>query len=139
MKNIIKLSLATALFGTLFFSSCTKQDDPNAGPTTLEPRVKFHGNWNVSENSTDYGNATYNCTISDSSDASHILIAYLYGFNKKTYSTVSGNNISIPAQIIQGTTLSGNGVLANANQINLTYYVQTTASHYDTITAVLTK
>ncbi len=139
MKNVIKLSIITALFGTLFFASCTKQDDPNIDPINTDPRAKFLGNWNVSENSTDYGTATYNCTISDSSNASYILIACVYGFNKNTYATVSGNNIAIPSQNIQGNTLTGHGVLANANQINLTYYVQTTVSHYDTVAAVFTK
>jgi len=139
MKNLTNLSIATVLFGSLLLASCAKTEDPSATPTSSDPREKFNGNWHVSENSTDFGTSTYNCTITDSSDATHILIAYLYGFNKKAYSTVSGNNMSIPSQIIQGNSLSGNGVLANANQINLTYLVRTTTTHYDTITAVLTK
>lgn len=139
MKKIIQLFLATVLFGGLILTSCNQQDDPTVTPTNTDPREKFHGNWAVSENSKDYGTSTYNCTITDSSQASYIFIAYLYGFNKKAYSTVSGNNLTIPTQIIQGNSLSGNGVLSNANQINLTYYVQTTGTHYDTITAVLTK
>lgn len=139
MKKIIQLFLATVLFGGLILTSCNQQDDPTVTPANTDPREKFHGNWAVSENSKDYGTSTYNCTITDSSQASYIFIAYLYGFNKKAYSTVSGNNLTIPTQIIQGNSLSGNGVLSNANQINLTYYVQTTGTHYDTITAVLTK
>ena len=139
MKNFIKISIVTAIFGAVFITSCSTEDDPAATPASSDPRDKFHGNWNVSENSKDYGSSTYNCTITDSSNASHMLIAYLYGFNKKAYSTVSGNNFSIPTQIIQGNNVSGNGALMNTNQINLTYYVQTTSSHYDTVTAVLTK
>lgn len=140
MKKVIELSIALALFGALFLTSCNPQDDPAATPTSTDPRAKFHGNWHVAENSKDFGTSTYNCTITDSSDASHILIAYLYAFNKKVYATTSGNYFTIPSQIIQGNSVSANnGVLANANQINLTYLVQTTLSHYDTVTAVLTK
>ncbi|MES2590547.1 MAG: hypothetical protein V4608_01595 [Bacteroidota bacterium] len=139
MKKIIGLSIATALIGTLLLTSCATEDDPTATPTSTDPRAKFHGNWSVAENSTDYGTSTYNCTITDSSDASHIFIAYLYGFNKKIYSTVSGNTFVIPSQIVQGNSVSGSGTSVNANQINMTYLVRTTISHYDTVTAVLTK
>lgn len=133
MKKVINLSLAAILFGVLFLSSCAKQDDP----TPVTPT--FIGYWHVAENSTDYGTSTYYCTISDSSDATHILFAYLYGFNKKIYGTHGGSNFTIPAQTIQGNSVSGTGVLANANQINMTYLVRTTTIHYDTVRAVLTK
>jgi len=139
MKKVIQPLFAAILMGALFFASCSKQDDPINEPNNADPRAKFVGNWYVTENSTDYGSSTYNCTISDSTNASYILIGCVYGFNKKAYATVSGNNFSIPAQIIQGSSVSGGGTLANANQINMTYYVQVTISHYDTIVAVMTK
>ncbi|MFY9310476.1 MAG: hypothetical protein WAQ28_15635 [Bacteroidia bacterium] len=139
MKNAIQLLLAVIFTGTLFLTSCAPEDDEQPTPTSSDPRDKFHGNWAVSENSVDYGPSTYNCTISDSSASPYIFIAYLYGFNKKLYSSVSGSNFSIPSQIIQGNSVTGNGVLVNANQINLTYYVQTSISHTDTVTATLTK
>ena len=132
MKKILELLIVSALFGVLLLTSCTKQDTPAPTPT-------FIGTWHVSEKSKDYGTSTYNCTISDSSDATHLLFAYLYGFNKKTYGTPSGSNLTIPTQTIQGNSVSGSGVLANANQINLSYLVRTTSTHYDTVTAVLTK
>ncbi len=140
MRKAAELSIAAILFATLFLASCAKQDDPAATPTSSDPRDKFLGNWHVSENSKDNGAATYNCTISDSSDATHILIAYLWGLNKKIYGTPSGSNFTIPAQTIQGFSVScNNGVLASANQINMTYFVRTTSTHYDTVTAVLSK
>ena len=132
MKKVIELSLTTALFGVLILTSCSKQDAPAPTPT-------FIGTWHVSENSKDYGASTYNCTISDSSDATHLLFTYLYGFNKKIYGTHSGSNVTIPSQSVQGNSVSGSGVLANANRINLSYWVRTTTTHYDTVTAVLTK
>ncbi len=140
MKKILELSIATAIFGTLFLTSCSKQEDPVTTPTSTDPRDKFLGLWHVNENSKDFGVSTYNCTISDSSDGTHILFAYLYGFNKKIYGTPNGNNFTIPSQIIQGNSVSSNnGALSNANQINMTYLVRTTTTHYDTVIAVLTK
>ena len=132
MKKILELISAGTLFGILFLTSCSKQETPTPAPT-------FIGSWHVSEKSKDYGTSTYNCTISDSSDGTHLLLAYLYGFNKKIYGTASGNNLTIPTQTVQGNNVSGSGTLANANQINLSYLVRTTTTHYDTVTAVLTK
>jgi hypothetical protein len=139
MKKIFNILIATVLMSTLFLASCATDETEEPTPTTTDAREKFHGNWSVSENSTDFGTSTYNCTITDSSVSPYIFIAYLYGFNKKIYSSVSGNNITIPVQTIQGQNVSGNGTLVNADQINLTYYVRTTSVHYDTITATLTK
>ncbi len=135
MKKLISFISAASLFGILFFTSCSKQEDP--APTTSSPT--FVGNWRISENSKDYGPSTYNVTIADSSNASYIQIAYLYNLNKKTYATVSGNNFTIPKQLIQGNYVSGTGVLTNANRIDMKYLVQTTGTHYDTLTAGLTK
>lgn len=137
MKNLFSLSVAAILFGTLFLASCAKEDEPI--PNDSNPRTKFNGNWYVNEKSKDYGPSTYNLTITDSSNASYILIAYLYGFNKKTYATVNGNSLIIPNQIIQGSNVSGSGMLTSASRMDLKYFVKTTATHYDTVTAVLTK
>jgi hypothetical protein len=139
MKKIFNILLATVLMSTLFLASCATDETEEPTPTTTDAREKFHGNWAVSENSTDFGPSTYNCTITDSSVSPYVFIAYLYGFNKKIYSSVSGNSITIPVQIIQGQNVSGNGTLVNADQINLTYYVKTSSTHSDTITATLTK
>lgn len=139
MKKTFNILLATVLMGTLFLASCATDETEEPTPATTDAREKFHGNWTVAENSNDFGTSTYNCTITDSSVSPYIFIAYLYGFNKKIYSSVSGNSITIPVQTIQGQNVSGNGTLVNADQINLTYYVRTTSVHYDTITATLTK
>lgn len=138
MKKLISLSASILFFGILFLASCAKEED-EPEPANSDPRARFHGNWAVSENSKDYGPSTYNVTVTDSSNTSHILIGYLYGFNKRTYATVSGNSISIPSQTIQGNNVSGSGVLTSSTRMDLKYLVQTTSTHYDTITAVLTK
>lgn len=137
MKKIFLFASAAILMGTLFLSSCAKTDDVN--PTTGDAREKFLANWYVSENSVDFGTSTYNVTITDSTNASYILFAYLYGYNRKISATVSGNNFSIPAQTIQGNTVSGSGTLTSTNRIDMTYLVRTTGTHYDTVRAVLTK
>ena len=140
LKKTLSIAFTVAISGALLLTSCSKQDDPAATPNNSDPRAKFNGLWHVAENSKDFGTATYNCTITDSSNTTHILFAYLYGFNKKAYGTVNGNNFTIPAQTIQGNSISStSAVLTNANQINLKYLVQTTSSHYDTVIAVLTK
>ena len=138
MKKLISLSASILFFGILFLASCAKEEE-EPEPANSDPRARFHGNWAVSENSKDYGPSTYNLTITDSSSTSYILISYLYGFNKRTYATVSGNAFSIPGQTIQGNNVSGSGLLTSANRIDLKYLVQTTSTHYDTVTAVLTK
>lgn len=141
MKKLISVSLTATLFGILFFSSCSKEDPatPN-DPNGTEPRARFHGHWLVNENSQDFGASTYYSDITDSTNASYILLSGLYGFNVKTHATVSGNNFTITTpQIIQGNYISGNGTLTNSNLINLKYIIQSTATHYDTITATLTK
>lgn len=139
MKKIRFSSLFAVFLLTLAISSCDPENDQTAAPTSNDAREKFHGNWAVAENSKDYGSATYYCTIVDSSLAPYISIAYLYGFNKKIYSSVSASSIVIPTQTVEGNNVSGNATLINDTKINLIYYVQTTTSHFDTVTAVLTK
>ncbi len=138
MRKAANILALLTIGSILFFSSCAKEDDlePN-DPTDAE--TKFKGNWAVSEKSKDFGTSTYNLTITDSTNSNYVLIAYLYGFGKKTHATVNGNSMTIPTQIIEGNEVSGNGTLENARRISLKYLVKTTKTHYDTVTAVLTK
>jgi hypothetical protein len=139
MKKIIPFILAGSLCTALLFSGCEKEEEPEPEtPGTSDPRAAFRGNWSVSENSTETGTSTYNLTISDSTNASYVLIAYLWGTHTKIRATVNGNAMSIPAQIVEGNSFSGAGVLANASRINITYWVNQGAT-IDTVTAVLTK
>lgn len=141
MKKAANYFIALTAVATLFIASCSTEDDPNAQatPASTDPRDKFNGLWAVSENSTDYGASTYNCTISDSSVSPYVLMAYLYSYHTKIKASISGNNITIPTQLIEGNNVQGNGTLTNSSHMSLTYYVQTTSSHYDTVTATLTK
>ena len=139
MKKLIYFLSATALITTLFLSSCSKTEDTTGPTTTTDPRARFIANWYNSETDSDGNTSTYYVNITDSSDASHILLGGLWGLSRKTYATTSGNNITIPTQTITGFVVSGSGVLINANRINVNYLVKTTSTHWDTVTAVLTK
>ncbi|MDF2437083.1 MAG: hypothetical protein K0Q95_1459 [Bacteroidota bacterium] len=139
MKKIIPFILAGSLCSALLFSGCEKEEEPEPStPGATDPRDAFNGNWAVSENSTETGASTYNLTISDSSNASYLLIAYLWGTHTKIRGTVSGSTLTIPSQIVEGNSFSGAGVLANSGRLNITYWVNQGAS-VDTVTAVLTK
>lgn len=137
MKINSLLLVSTFLSLPLFFDSCSKEQDPK--PTTSsDPNAKFLGNWIVTENSKLYGPSTYNLTISDSTNNTYILFAYLYGFKTKIKATTSNSNIVIPSQIIEGNSVSGTGLSVSDKQINLTYYVNS-GLNKDTVSSVLKK
>lgn len=124
--------------GLLFVSSCSKDDEVNPTDPT-DDRAKFRGTWAVAEKSKEFGASTYNVTITDSTTSSHLLIAYLYSFKRKTVASVNDNNLFIPAQVIDGVNVAGSGVLENPKRISLKYTVQMTKTKFDTVTAILTK
>lgn len=135
MKKTVSISTAVILFGSIFLASCSKTEDP--APTTSSTNNSFSGNWHNSENSILNGANTYPLTI-EQTNSSTISFVYLYGFSTKINATVSGNNFTIPTQTIEGTNVSGSGVLANSNQINMMYTVND-GLYIDSVTAVLTK
>jgi hypothetical protein len=140
MKKVNNLFALIAVSGILLFSSCAKEDDTIPDDPTTDEQVKFKGSWTVSESSIDNGKSTYNVVITDSTNAAYLQIAYLYGLNKKkTHFTVNGNTMTIPEQLNSGLFLKGFGTMENTKRISLKYTVQITKSHYDTVTAVLTK
>ncbi len=140
MKKIILPVLAATLIGMLFLNSCAKDDTTTPETTSSgDPRAKFHGHWFISEHSSMAGNTSYYVDIADSSNTTNILFAYLNGYHTRIRATVSGNNLTIPLQVVEGNNVSGGGSVVNANQVNLSYLVGLGGSSYDTITAVLTK
>jgi hypothetical protein len=120
-------------------SGCAKEEEPEPEPGTTDPRAKFHGHWLTQENSSANGTSSYYVDITDSSDASYILMAYLSQYHTKIRATVSNNSLTIPSQVIEGNNVSGSGSLASSNQINLNYLIWLGGSNYDTIKATLTK
>ena len=126
------------LTALLLVTSCAKDDEVSPADPT-DDRAKYRGTWAVEEKSKEFGASTYNVTITDSTTSSHLLIAYLYNFKRKTIASVNQNNLFIPAQLIDGVNVSGSGVLENPKRISLKFTVQMTKVKYDTVTAILTK
>lgn len=135
MKKIVSISTAVILFGALFLTSCRKTEDP--APATTSTNNGFAGTWHNSEISILNGANTYPVTI-EAPSTSTISFAYLYGFSTKVNATVINNSFSIPTDTIEGSIVSGSGVLANSNQINMEYTVND-GLYIDTVTATLTR
>ena len=128
-----------AASGTLLLSSCSKEDDPEATPASGDPRARFTGHWLITEHSSISGSGSYYVDITDSTNASYIQFAYLYGYHTRIRATVSGSNLTIPAQLVEGNNVSGNGTSVNASQMSLHYVVALGGSSYDTVNATLAK
>jgi hypothetical protein len=139
MKKIIPFALSAVLAGTLLFSGCAKEEEPEPDPGSTDPRAKFHGHWLTQENSSANGSSSYYVDITDSSNASYILMAYLSQYHTKMHATVSSSSLTIPTQVIEGNSVSGSGTLVSANQITLNYLIWLGGSNYDTVKATLTK
>jgi hypothetical protein len=139
MKKIITFAVAV-LSATVFLAGCAKEEEPEpTTPVVTDPRAAFHGHWYNSENSTQTGAATYYVDITDSTNASYLQLAYLYGYHTKIRATVSGTAITIPVQTVEGNNVSGAGTLTNANQVNMSYWVNQGGGVVDTLSCVLTK
>lgn len=140
MKKLTPFALSAVFAATLLLSACAKEDEPEPDASgTTDPRVKFHGHWYNAENSSQNGSSSYYVDITDSSNASYLLLSYLYGYSTKIRATVNSNSLTIPSQVVEGNSVSGSGTLVNSNQISLNYLVWLGGSNYDTVTATLTK
>lgn len=112
MKNLLLLLTCIG-----FFLSCSKDDSND--------RDKFLGTYTVNE-SCPSGNSNYEITISSSAqDSKSILINNFGGSLTSAIASVSGNNISIPNQVLnlQGNSVtinSGTGSI-NGNILTITY------------------
>ncbi|HET6227277.1 MAG TPA: hypothetical protein VFF27_13420 [Bacteroidia bacterium] len=135
MKKAVRIASCAMVMLMVALSSCTKDED--VVPDDAPPET-FNGTWNVSENSKEYGASTYVATIS-STTGSAVVINRLYSLTKGTNATVSGKNLTIPSQTIDGLNISGSALLENANRISFKYYVQITAKKTDTVASIFTK
>lgn len=126
------------LLFVLFFSSCEKEK--NDTEPTLD---NFVGVWNCVETSSLNGGASFEVHINKSTTVSsqiNIENFYNYGFSFIAYAEVNAASTEfvIPAQIIQGNTVSGSGMLVGTETINMSYTVDN-GSDIDYVTASLTK
>lgn len=130
------------LFTMMTLWSCEKDDtNSNNNNNTGDPRGAFVGTWVCDEESQLFGNNTYSVDINmHSSITNRIVIDNFYnlGFQESHAQVdVSGNNMTIFFQNINGFDVSGSGVLAT-NKINLTYTADDGAGP-DHVTATYTK
>lgn len=130
-------------FGALFaLLAVTWWSCEGETPEPDDIRDKYVDQWSFSEVSSQIGPNTYVVQISKSTtNTDQVFLENLYniGFAYKATATVSGNNITIPSQIYNGNTLTGNGTLsATSNTINLTYYMNN-GTTIDTCSGTLTR
>lgn len=133
MKNVIKITTCICILAYVL-NSCTKEDDVN--PT--DDTTSFSGTWNVSENSKEFGSSTYKANINYTT-ASTVSINNLYSLTKGTSASVSGRNLTIQPQTIDGFSISGSAILENANRISFKYYVVQSSKKIDTVTSTFTR
>lgn len=119
MKRVLKLSIL--LFGaTLFFVSCEKDLEADAD---VNYRDEFLGVWTAVENGDVNGVQSYQINISAGSAEDEIIFNGIYNLNNvKVTAFVTGFNVSIPKQTIQGITFTGSGqAVANFDNININF------------------
>jgi len=109
-----------ALFLPLAMVSCAEEDLPEA---ETDPRIKFTGNWTVSEETAGVSTGTYPSTITlDTANTTQIVIGNIFnlGSTAKIKSLVAGNTLDISAQTIAGISIAGTGTFAG-NSFVLNY------------------
>lgn len=133
--NYVRFFVFAALLAA-FFVSCEKQDTE-----AEDPRDVIVGTWSCSES---YGTnqQSYQVIISKSaSDSTRILVSNfnLLGKDIDVYAKLTGLNLNIPSQSVDGFQISGSGTVASSHEkINLTYTVNT-GSEIEHWTAVYIK
>ncbi|UCG26743.1 MAG: hypothetical protein JSV24_07110 [Bacteroidales bacterium] len=99
--------------------------------------------WLCEENSEVFGNSTYYVDISEhSSDSTVIIIDNFYnlGYGIEVTAQKSGLSLTIPSQVADGNTITGNGYIsANYRTINFSYTVNDGSGELDHVTAVYTR
>ena len=129
------LILFAIAFFALVFSSCEPED--------LEARNKFIGRWIVSETSSHYGGPPMSFTVNikaSPDDPDEIIISNFYNMNVDAYAYVTGNNVTIPRQLICDDTIEvqGSGSYQSNGEVHLNYTTNDGAVE-DNLTAILKK
>ena len=135
MNANIKKLIFPVLFIVLLYSC--KPEDPL-------PIDSIDGTWQVEEVSEVFGSQQYNVEISKSQDDStKIFIDNFYnlGWGNKVYGYVEDDYyISIPSQLIDDQTVSGNGEISDSYElIDFVYAANDGSGEIDSCTATYTK
>ena len=135
----MKRFFAFSVFASIFFSAC-KKDSPSQQQGS-DIRDQYVGVWECQENSAQNGLSTFDVVMNKSSVSSQITISnfYNYGPTFEPYATLNstGDQITLPSQILQGNSLQGSGTL-QSNNISFTYTVDN-GTVVDDVTALLIK
>lgn len=131
----IKYLLIPLLF-TVILHSC-KPDDPL-------PIDSIEGTWQVEENSQVFGNQQYNVEIKKATgDSAKIIIDNFYnlGWGNSVYAYVEDDYyISVPSQLLDDQTVSGNGEISDTYKlIDFVYAANDGSGEIDSVTATFTK
>jgi hypothetical protein len=119
-KNIFRIILIIAAI-SIGITGCQKEDEN--GPAGSD-RDKFLGTWKVSAKD-QLSSYNYQMSIRTGSSSLDQVLIDNFDANSGTTTTasISGNNISIPQQIISGDTIVGSGTYNNGS-ITLHYTVR---------------
>jgi hypothetical protein len=132
-------SIAFLILASLGFSSCEEVLDLLSD----DARDAFVGDWNVKEDNTLKSTDYYIVSIEKSdSDSTAVFINNFYAISASASAKaiVSGNNISIPNQLMSGFTIQGYGSIAiNGKTIDWSYTVNHNNGFVDQVTATYTK
>lgn len=109
-----------ALMMPLVMVSCAEEELPG-GET--DPRIKFTGNWSVSEETAGVSTGTYPSTIVlDTANTTQIVIGNIFnlGNTATVKASVSSSNLTITSQSVTGISIAGTGSFAG-NSFVLNY------------------
>lgn len=98
----------------LFVTACIRDEEI----TVLD------GTWTSSETSSLFGSTSYEVNItSDANNPNLIYLENFYnlGFSNKVTANVSGDNIVITTQTVDGYEISGSGTIINDNSLSFSY------------------
>ena len=139
MKRYISYKVCLLLI--VFCYSCEILDDLDT--ETGYVRDQIVDTWRCEETSEIFGKSAHLVDISKSlSDSSTIILDNFYnlGFGEEVVAGLNGYNINIQPQIVDGNTISGNGIITgNYRSINFDYTVDDRGGKIDNVTAIFAK
>jgi len=135
MKKI-KILVPLLVLVVFFLPGCQPDEQD---PTPTDSRDKFVGSWKVDEVSKQTGaNPAFIVHINlSSTNANQVVIENFYnlGFQFQANTDISDNRMTIPTQVISGSTVRGSGTFNGPTKLTMNYIVDN-----DTITsAIFTK
>ena len=132
-----KLIFPFLLLISLF--SCQKDEENNNSSGSA---ISINGTWVCEESSQLLGNSIYSVYISPhSSITNRVVMDNFYNLGVQISNAqidVSGNNLTLFSQNINGFDVNGSGTIVNNSKINLSYSAED-GSGIDNVTAVFTK